>query len=279
MEPTGLMPQIPQSWRSLGVGLVASISLILGSTPMGSAPAQAQVTGSDSTYPIEGKPYEGYFVRNPGFGDNQPLVILVHDWNGLGSYEQRRAQMLAEQGYATFAVDLYGQGIRPSTVEESQAESGKLYSDRPLLRERLAASVAYAKTLPGVDENRIVAIGYCFGGASVLELARSGADLDGFVSFHGGLGTPEGQDYRQVQGSILVLHGAADPFAPLGEVMDLAEALNRDGVDYDLDLYGGAEHSFTVWDANREGARYNAQADRQSWQALLSFLETQLGNP
>lgn len=239
--------------------------------------AQAQVLEEPVVYPVQGESYEGYFVRNQGFGDRQPIVLLIHDWDGLGDYEQRRAQMLAEQGYATFAIDLYGQGVRPATLEEAKLESGKLYNDRPLLRSRLLASLERAKQLPGVDPNRIVAIGYCFGGSSVLELARSGADVDGVVSFHGGLATPEGQNYDRFNGSVLILHGADDPFAPLSQVTAAAEALSQAKVSYDIELYGGAQHSFTVWAADREGARYNAQADRHSWRSLLTFLDQVFG--
>ena len=100
-------------------------------------------------YEIDGQPYEGYFVRNEGFGSNQPIVLLIHDWDGIGTYEQRRAQMLAERGYATFAADLYGQGVRPTTVEESRAESGKLYQDRAAMRQRLFTGLAQAQTDDG----------------------------------------------------------------------------------------------------------------------------------
>lgn len=251
------------------------LGLALMVTGVGLSPeaVQAQVVGESLQYEIEKQPYEGYFVRNLGFGDRQPLVLLIHDWDGLGEYEQRRAQMLAEQGYATFAIDLYGQGVRPKTVDESRAASGQLYADRPLLRRRLWASLERGRQLPGIDPDRIVAIGYCFGGASVLELARSGADVDGFVSFHGGLTTPADQNYQQVKGEILILHGADDPVVPLGEVAALGNALNAAAVPYNIELYGGVKHSFTVWGANRDSSRYDATADRRSWQSLLSFLD------
>jgi dienelactone hydrolase len=236
-------------------------------------PVQAQLVGEPLDYEIAGKTHEGYFVRNEGFGDRQPLVLLVHDWDGLGDYEQRRAQMLAEQGYATFAIDLYGKDLRPKTIEESRAASGQLYADRSTLRRRLLASLERGRQLPGIDPDRVVAIGYCFGGASVLELARSGADVDGFVSFHGGLSTPADQDYQQVKGEILILHGVDDPVAPLSEVAALGEALNAAAVPYNMELYGGVKHSFTVWGANRDSSRYDAQADRRSWQSLLTFLD------
>jgi dienelactone hydrolase len=250
-----------------------AVAAIVGFTAIN---AQAQIVGESVVYEIEGQPFEGYFARNPGFGDDQPIVLLIHDWNGIGDYEQRRVEMLAERGYAAFAADLYGQGNRPSNVEESQAESGKLYSDRATMRQRLMAGLEEAQSMAGVDPDRVVAMGYCFGGAAVLEMARAGADIDGFVSFHGGLATPEGQDYSDVQAPILVLHGGNDPVAPMSEVATLADELNAAAVPYDMEIYGGVLHSFTVWGADGGSSRYDAHADTQSWDALLSFLERQV---
>lgn len=184
--------------------------------------------------------------------------------------------MLAERGYAAFAADLYGQGVRPDTPEASREQSGKLYSDRTAMRERLFAGLSQAQQMPGVDPQRVVAIGYCFGGASVLEFARAGADIDGFVSFHGGLETPEGQDYSQATAPILILHGSNDSVAPMAQVSALAEELNAAEVPYDMEIYGGARHAFTVWSATGDSSRYDAQADIKSWEALLAFLERQV---
>jgi len=237
--------------------------------------AQAKLTGESVVYTVNDRAYEGYFAKNDSLGDQQPLVFLIHDWNGLGDYEKRRTDMLAQQGYAAFAIDLYGQGVRPTTVAESQAESGKLYNDRAELRSRLFGSLEAAQALPGIDSARIVAIGYCFGGAAALEFARSGADLNGFVSFHGGLATPEGQDYQNVRGSVLILHGADDPVAPMSEVAALADAMTAGGVDFDLEIYGGVHHSFTEWSATGDVTQYDPEADRKSWAALLTFLADQ----
>ncbi len=210
-------------------------------------------------------------------GDSQPVVMLVHDWDGIDSYEKRRVEMLAQQGYAAFAVDMYGQGVRPTTREESQAQSGMLYSDRAAMRARLFAGLSQAQSMPGIDAERAVAIGYCFGGAAVLELARAGADVDGFVTFHGGLETPEGQDYSEAAGPpILVLHGSADSVAPMAQVAALADELNAADVQYNMEIYGGAPHAFTVWTGDPENSRYDAKADTQSWNALMSFLENTL---
>jgi dienelactone hydrolase len=233
-------------------------------------PASADVVAYPLTYNIGSQEFEGYVARNEGFGDNQPIVLLVHDWDGLNRYEKMRANMLSTQGYTVFAMDLYGQGVRPQTVAESQAESGKLYGDRQLMRDRLMAGLAVAQRLEGVDPSRVAVIGYCFGGAAVLEMARAGAELDGFVSFHGGLALPEGQDYRQTQGPMLILHGSADPVAPMSEVAALATDLNEAGVTYDMKIYGGALHSFTKWDSSD----YDPQADLKSWDRMLDFLRT-----
>ena len=250
-----------------------AVAAIVGFTAVS---AQADIVTESVVYEIDGQPFEGYFARNTGFGDDQPIVMVVHDWNGLGDYEKRRAQMLAERGYAAFAVDLYGQGVRPTNTEESQEESGKLYSDRATMRQRLLAGLMEAQSMTGVDPERVVAMGYCFGGAAVLEMARAGADLDGFVSFHGSLGTPEGQDYSSTTAPILILHGGNDPVAPMSEVATLADELNLADVPYDMEIYGGVLHSFTVWGADGGSSRYNPQADIQSWNALLDFLERQV---
>lgn len=234
--------------------------------------AFAEIVEETVVYEVDGQPYEGYFARNTGFGDSQPLVLIIHDWDGLGDYEQRRARMLAEQGYAAFAADLFGQGVSLETMEDRRAATGALNADRATMRARLEAGLEQARAQTGVDPERIAAMGYCFGGGAVLELARSGADLDGFVVFHGSLSTPEGQDYQAVQGPILVLHGSADGSVPMSEVASLATALNETAVDYDMEIYGGADHAFTEWD----GDRYDAKADVMSWDAMLDFLETRL---
>ena len=238
--------------------------------------AKADIIAEPVVYSIGGEPFEGYFALNTGFGDDQPIVMVIHDWNGLGDYEKRRAEMLAENGYAAFAVDLYGQGVRPSNVEASRAESGKLYQDRETMRTRLFAGLEQAQMMDAVAPDRVVAIGYCFGGAAALEMARAGADVDGYGVFHGGLDTPEGQDYSAAQGKILVLHGADDPVAPMDTVAQLANELTAAGVDFDMEIYGGTQHSFTEWSADRDGARYNPEADLKSWDALLTFLDETL---
>ncbi len=230
--------------------------------------AQAEILAKPWVYQINNQPFEGYIGQNTGFGKDQPIVILIHDWNGLDQYEKMRTNMLSTQGYTVFAVDLYGQGIRPKNTEESKAESYKLYQNRELMRQRLQAAIAEAKKLPGVNPNKIAAIGFCFGGSAVLELARAGTDLDGLVSFHGGLTTPEGQTYQNIKAPLLILHGSADPVAPMTEVTALTESLNSAKANFDLEIYGGVRHSFSVWTS----PDYDPQADLKSWSALEQFL-------
>lgn len=252
--------------------LVAAIAITIFGISIAPQANAALVTQS-VVYEIEGQPYEGYWVQNEGLGDDQPLVLLIHDWDGLGEYEKRRANLLATEGYSVFALDLYGQGIRPETTEASQQQSSQLYEDRETMRERLAAGLRQAQSLPRVNPQEVAAIGYCFGGAAVLEMARAGANLNGFVVFHGSLDTPAGQDYQQVRAPILILHGSDDSVAPLSQVSELARAMDAAGVDYSMEIYGGAKHAFTVWDSE---SRYDAQADLKSWDQMLDFLDETL---
>ena len=253
------------SWRPLVLGLSFAFAA--------AAPAfAAGIVGEAVTYEVDGKPYEGYFARNTDIAGKQPVVLLIHDWDGPDAYEQRRAQMLAEHGFAAFAVDLYGKGVRPQTIDDKRAQSGALGNDRPAMRARMAKALEVARGLPGVDAGRVVAIGYCFGGGAVLELARAGTELKGFVTLHGALATPEGQDYKAVKAPILSLHGSNDPSVPMNVVADFAKALNQDGVEHRLEIYGGALHAFTVWG----GSQYQAAADLASWKSLVAFLGERL---
>lgn len=259
-------------WKPILVTVTGIALSLVGIAPQ----AYADIIQKPVVYTINEQPYEGYYAINEGLGNEQPVVLLIHDWDGIDEYEKRRVQMLAEQGYAAFAIDLYGQGVRPETTEQAQTESQKLYNDRATMRQRLFAGLEQAQSLAATDGKSVVAIGYCFGGAATLELARAGADLEGFVTFHGSFNTPENQDYEQVQAPVRILHGSEDPVAPLEQVSDLAEAMSAANVEYQIELYGGARHSFTVWGAQGDSSQYNASADLSSWETLMEFLEKQL---
>ena len=157
--------------------------------------------GESKIYNVKGNDYEGYWAK---VSDNAPLVLLIHDWDGLTDYEMKRAQMLNEMGYNVFAADLFGKGVRPTEVKDKKQHTGELYKEREKLRALMQGSLDFAASLGGNAEN-VVVMGYCFGGAAVLESARAGMNAKGFVTFHGGLSTPDGQSYSQTTAPILVL--------------------------------------------------------------------------
>jgi len=179
--------------------------------------------------------------------------------------------MLAEMGYAVFAADLFGAGVRPTKVKDKRQHTGELYRDREKLRRLMKGALETARA-KGADTGNAVAMGYCFGGAAVLELARSGVDLKGFATFHGGLQTPAGQDYSKAGGEILILHGTADSAITMDVFAALAKELEAAGVRHEMVTYSGAPHAFTVFGSDR----YREDADRKSWARFTAFLEENL---
>lgn len=218
---------------------------------------------------------EGY-IAYPDLDSKKkvPGVLVVHDWMGLSENSKMRADKLAGLGYVALAVDIYGKGVRPKAMEEAAKLANSYKQDRKLMRARILAALETLKSQPEVDTNLIAAIGYCFGGTVALELARSGAPVQGTVSFHGGLATPNVEDAKNIKGKVLALHGADDPFVKKEEVETFQDEMRKAGVDWQFISYGGAVHSFTIKDAgndNSKGAAYNPKADRRSWNELLSF--------
>lgn len=219
---------------------------------------------------------EGWLVYDDAGTGRRPGVLVAHDWYGVSDYVKGRAEQLAQLGYVAFVADIYGKGIRPQTSKDAAAVSGKLKDDRALIRARMNAALDILKNNPRVDPDRIAAIGYCFGGMAVLELARSGADIAGVVSFHGGLDTPTPQDAKNIRCKVLILHGADDPFASAAQVAAVEDEMRKAGVDYQITLYGGAVHAFTREDSGNDpskGIAYNEKADKRSWQAMENFFE------
>jgi len=217
---------------------------------------------------------EGWSVYDNAIQGKRPAVLVVHQWKGLGDYEKKRAEMLARLGYNVFAVDIYGKGVRPQSPQAAGAEAGKYKNDRALLRTRVRAGLDVLANHELTDPKRIAAIGYCFGGTTVLELARSGADIAGVVSFHGGLDSPTPGDGKNIRAKVLALHGADDPFVPAKDMAAFEDEMRQAGVDWQLIAYGGAVHSFTDWAAgsdNSKGAAYNEKADQRSWEAMKQF--------
>jgi dienelactone hydrolase len=225
-------------------------------------------TGKNILYEIHGSQYEGYYTSPE---EDAPLILLLHDWDGLTDYEVKRAAMLHELGYAVFAADLFGAGVRPTEVKDKKQHTGELYTDREKMRSLMYGALAEAEKM-GANINNAVVMGYCFGGAAVLEFARSGADMKGFVSFHGGLATPEGQDYTQAKGSYLILHGSADKAITLEQFAGLGTELEQNNLPHEMITYGGAPHAFSVFGSDR----YRKDADTKSWQRFLDYLQATL---
>lgn len=235
--------------------------------------ARADIVGKAVEYQSGDQVCEGWHAYDDSVKGARPSVLIVHQWTGLTDYEKMRAKMLAELGYNVFALDIYGKGIRPQPPKAGEW-AGKFKGDRALYRERLHAGLKVLLGLPQTDEEDVAAIGYCFGGTGVLELARSGADIDGVVSFHGGLGTPTPEDAKNVQCEVMVLHGADDPFVPEEEVNGFKDEMKEAGVEYTFIEYPGAVHAFTqkmAGNDNSKGAAYNEEADKKSWEEMKEF--------
>ncbi len=244
--------------------------------------AMGEIMSNNVEYKDGDKALEGYVSYEKGAGPARPGILVVHDWMGLGDHYRGIADKLAKMGYVAFAVDMYGKGLRPANARQA-AEFAKIYkSDRDLMRKRVLAALEQLKTYQFVDRSRIGAIGYCFGGTVVLELARSGADVRGVVSFHGGLETPEPAAPKAIRGSVLVLHGADDPFVPPEEVAKFQQEMRAAGVDWQMVSYGNAVHAFTspaAGNDNSKGVAYNEKADKRSWEAMQGFFEEMFPKP
>jgi dienelactone hydrolase len=216
---------------------------------------------------------EGFLVYDDSISDKRPGVLVVHQWLGLTDYEKHRAEMLAQLGYVAFCADIYGKDSRPKNVQEAGAEAGKFKSDRQLLRARVNAGLDVLEKNPLVDTNRVAAIGYCFGGTTVIELALSGADIAGVVSFHGGLDAPNPADAKNIKCKVLALAGADDPFQNPNDLAAFENEMRDAKVDWEITFYGGAVHAFTQPNPGfvNAGAKYNEKADKRSWQAMKDF--------
>lgn len=237
-------------------------------------PAGADVRVEPVRYEHDGTPLLGVLAKDAAVSGPRPAVLVVHDWHGVNEHVEARVTMLARLGYVAFGADIYGEGVRPGDDTAGEV-AGSYYQDLPLLRARALAGFEQLRQDPDVDHTRIVVMGYCFGGSTALELARTGADLVGAVSFHGGLLTHEPSDAGQIRAKLLVLTGAADPVVPDEKVVAWQDEMRAaPHVDWQVVTYSGAMHAFAVpgTDAPDHGAQYQATADRRSWQALEVFL-------
>lgn len=225
--------------------------------------------------------FEGYAAVPQPEAAKRPCVVLAHDWSGLNDPIKRLAERYAGLGYICFALDVYGKGVRGDPVGDNLHLMNPLMDDRALLRRRLLAGFEAASRFPGVDETRMAAVGYCFGGLCALDLARAASPtLKAAVSFHGGLRPPDLGRQRRIEASILLLHGWEDPLVPRSDVLTIAEELTAAGADWQLHAYGHAQHAFTFADANfpERGVVYDQKADERSWAAMRRHLAIALGD-
>ncbi len=220
---------------------------------------------------------EGFIAYDDAAKGKRPGVVIVHDWMGLADYSKGRAKQLAELGYVAFAADIYGKGVRPKNQDEAKTQAMKYKGDRPLMRARAKAAFETLKNNPKVDSNKMLAMGYCFGGTTAIEMALSGLPLKGVVSFHGGLDFPSlATDTKNIHAPILILHGAVDPNVPPEQVSAFTKALEQNKIDYEFVAYAGAVHAFTEKNAGNDpskGAAYNEKADKRSFQAMKDFFQ------
>jgi dienelactone hydrolase len=248
---------------------IASIATIVCSTS-----AFAKVQTQVVEYKHGNTVLEGYLAYDDAIKGQRPGVMIVHEWTGLGSYVKKRSEQLASLGYVAFAVDMYGKGIRPTNPTDAATTANIYKSNRQLMRDRAAAGLKVLQDNKLTDKSRIAAIGYCFGGTTVLEVARSGADVAGVVSFHGNLDTPNLKDATNIKGKVLVLRGADDPLVPKTQVDTFETEMRQAKVDWQMVEYGGAVHSFTNPEAGNDvskGVAYNATADRRSFADMQQF--------
>ncbi len=218
---------------------------------------------------------EGRLSYDDAIAGPRPGVLVSHTIAGRGPLEESKAERLAEHGYAAFALDLYGKGVRGETLEENRTLMDAQLADRAAMQERLLLSLNTMRGQDEVDASRCAAIGFCFGGLCVLDIARTGEDLAGVVSFHGLFGAPGNTANNRIRARVLVLHGWDDPMATPDAVNSLAAELSSMGADWQLHGYGNTKHAFTNPAANdpERGTVYNADADRRSWQAMTDFFD------
>jgi dienelactone hydrolase len=235
------------------------------------------ITSKEVTYTADGTTMKGYIAFDEHREGKRPGIIVVHEWWGHNDYTRKRADMLAELGYVALAVDMYGDGKTAAHPEDAQKFAGEVMNNMPAMVARFNAALETLRNDPNVDPGRIGAIGYCFGGGVVLHMARSGADLDGVVSFHGSIGTTEPARKGNVKAKILVCNGGADTFVSEEAIKNFKDEMESAGVDYTFKSYEGAIHAFTNPSATEVGRKfglplaYDEKADKESWDDMKEF--------
>jgi dienelactone hydrolase len=238
------------------------------------AEVEAGVETKTVEYRQDGTVMRGFLAYDVGLKGKRPGVLVVPEWWGLNDFAKSQATKLAGLGYVALAADMYGGGVTTGDREEAGKLAGALRGNPDLLRARGRAALDFLAADPRVDPKRLAAIGFCFGGTAVLELAYSGADLAGVVSFHGGLPKVQPGDLRRLKAKILVLHGADDPHVPAADIAAFQDAMRQAGADWQMVFFGGAVHSFTnpaAGDNQAAGVTYDARTARRAWRAMQEF--------
>jgi len=265
----GYRAEVMRRWTILTLLLASATSTV------------AEIRTETVTYHEGGTALRGTLCYDDAKPERRPGVLVVHEWWGMNAYAKYRARALAELGHVAFAADMYGDGRVTQNHAEASQWSATITSNLDRWRRRAQAGLDVLRRHRRVDADRLAAIGYCFGGATVMQLAYSDPQLRAAISFHGSLPVPDLADASKIRARILVCHGAADAFVPLGKVDAFQTALHKVGVDWQMVSYGGARHSFTNPAADTygiEGVAYQAAADRRSWKHLQVFLEEAFGS-
>lgn len=254
----------------MNLALTVFLSSLIAATP-----AAAKVVTEVVPYTQNGTALKGFLAYDDAIAGKRPGVLVVHEYWGLNEFAKQRAEKLAEMGYVALAADMYGEGKVTQNPEEAMQLAGHIRST-PLMRARVQAALQALTAQKLVDPQRLAAIGFCFGGTTVLELAYSGAPVRGVVSFHGGLTIPKPEDKQNIKASFLILHGADDPHIKPEDIAAFQEAMRQVGADWQMNIYGGAVHSFANPAAGSDkskGVAYNPKAAARSWQAMQLFLQ------
>ena len=250
--------------------------LLLTATLLAAAVARAEIKFETIEYKHGDATLEGYLAYDTAVKGKRPGVLIVHQWKGAGDYEKKRAEMLAKLGYTAFACDIYGKGIRPAAPKDAGTQATKYKGDRTLLRARAQAGLDVLKKHATVDAKRTAAMGYCFGGTTVLEMARANLDVLGVVSFHGDLAAKPGLEGKSIKPKVLVCHGNDDPSVPPPVAAAFKAEMAAAKADLKFEGYDGVMHSFTDWsaDGSRPGSKYDKTADEKSWQSMQELFKS-----
>jgi dienelactone hydrolase len=242
--------------------------------------AQAKLVTKTVEYQQDGTVCKGFLAYDDAFKGKRPGVLVVHEYWGLNDFARQKAEKLAGLGYVVLAADIYGNGAVTQDPKEAGKLAGELRGNKPLLRARAQAALKTLAAYPLVDSNRLGAIGFCFGGTTVLELAYAGAALKGVVSFHGGLTSPQAEELKGIKAAVLVLHGADDPHVKAEDIAAFQQAMRQGGIDWQMVYFGDAVHAYmnpAAGSDKTKGVAYNARAAKRSWRYMQDFFKEILG--